>query len=559
MVNLIPAGRSSVAEVLASQWLLPAAVLLALVMRVGWALSHGLAIEQEGAEYARIAENLLAGNGYVGMFNAGVQLNFPPLYPLMIAVVTLIVGNAELAARAINIALGAALVIPMFRLAEMLHGRKVAVTTAVLVALHPVLIAGAASTYSEGPYLTLVMFAMLWLARWVIHRRVSASIATGVLFGLAYLIRPEAFLLAGLATVGGFIATMFVMEGRRTIVGSLALLCAFSVVAAPNVAFLTYSTGKLRIEAKGTLAYHWGQRINQGMSYLEAANGIGQDLSDQGAFMRPNLDVIQSTSYSLREYAEFVVSAAQKNVGKIVRTVTGEPSFGSPWLFALVVLGLFRSAWTRQRLSIDGLLVVYALVSVLVLLTVQALWFRYFYSVLGMMLFWAAKGADELSDWSRATVRSIAGRDTIARAAGEGLKWLVLVFVLLGSLRNIVYVSQFGESLNRERKEAGLWLAQQAPGHKWVMDLNLQVAYYAGADLMYLPYADADLALRYIVKRNPDYIVLTGGGQSDVPYTGKWFSEGIPSPSAQLIYDQPRSGGERIKIYRWAPSITTTN
>ena len=131
-----------------------------------------------------------------------------------------------------------------------------------------------------------MMFAMLCLVRWVIDRRASASIAAGVLFGLAYLIRPEAFLLAGLFSVGGLIAAMFVRERRRTIVGSLALLCAFAVVAAPNIAFLSYSTGKLRIEAKGTLAYQWGQRINQGMSYMEATKGIGQDLSDQGVFMR---------------------------------------------------------------------------------------------------------------------------------------------------------------------------------------------------------------------------------------------------------------------------------
>jgi hypothetical protein len=76
MENRTPPILSRVAEALASQWFLPAAVLLAVAIRVAWAFEHGLAIEQEGAEYARIAENLLAGRGYVGMFNNGVQLNF---------------------------------------------------------------------------------------------------------------------------------------------------------------------------------------------------------------------------------------------------------------------------------------------------------------------------------------------------------------------------------------------------------------------------------------------------------------------------------------------------
>ena len=373
-----PAQPDGIAEGRDPRWLLPGAVLVALLIRIGWAFGHGLSIEQEGAEYARIAENLLAGKGYVGIFNNGIQLNFPPLYPLVIAAVSLIAGSAEIAARAINIALGAVLVIPVFRIAELLHGRRVAVAAAALVVFHPVLIAGAASTYVEGVYLTLMIFALLFLLRWAIDRRVSASIAAGVFFGIAYLVRPEAFLLAGLFGAGGLVAAIFVKERRATALGSLALLGAFVVVAAPNIAFLTYNTGKFRIEAKGTLAYQWGQKMNQGMSYAEAIGGIGPDLSDQGVFMRPNLDVIQSTSYSLKDYAGFVIRAAKKNAAPIVRTVTGDAALGSPFLFALVVLGVFRTAWSRQRLVLDGLLVVCALMFVLVLSTVQELWFRYF-------------------------------------------------------------------------------------------------------------------------------------------------------------------------------------
>src|SRR5262245_60548334 len=125
MDSLLSASPTTPIDTPAKRWLLPAAVLVALITRIAWAAAHGLTIEQEGAEYARIAENLLAGKGYVGIFDNGVQLNFPPLYPLMIAMVSFFVGNAEIAARAINIVLGALLVIPIFKIAEMVHGRKV--------------------------------------------------------------------------------------------------------------------------------------------------------------------------------------------------------------------------------------------------------------------------------------------------------------------------------------------------------------------------------------------------------------------------------------------------
>lgn len=539
---------------LANDWFLPAAVLIGLLLRIGWAWSHGLTIEQEGAEYARIAQNLLAGKGYVGIFNNGVQLNFPPLYPAAIALVSLITGDAEIAARSLNIILGALLVVPVYRIAVLLYGRSAGIAAAVLVVLHPVLLAGSASTYSEGVYVTIVAFALWSLVRWVLYRRLSSGIAAGSLLGAAYLVRPEAFVLAGFFGVGGLVFAAFVKQRRETIRGSIALLAAFAVVAAPNVAFLTYYTGQLRIEAKGTLAYQWGQRINQGMSYAEAVNGIGPDLSEQGVFMRPNLDVIRSTSYSAADYVRFVLQAVKKNVGPIVTTMTGDAALGSPFLFALVVLGFFGTAWPRDRWLLHGLLVVYALTFVLVLMTVQELWFRYFYALFVMLLFWSANGAERLRVWTEATVEAVVGVRRIARGISVGVQCAALLLMLKVSFGYISSVDQFRESMRPARKEAGLWLSRQDGPHERVMASELQTIYYAGADLMPLPYADSDLALRYIAKRNPDYIVLVGGAPAGRPYADAWFENGIPSPNARLVYDEDKPGSERVKIFRWSPS-----
>ena len=76
------------------------AVAVAAVLRTAWAMTHGQAIENEGAEYCRLAENLVGGNGYRGIVaNSGIQLNFPPLYPLLIAIPSLALKSSELAGR----------------------------------------------------------------------------------------------------------------------------------------------------------------------------------------------------------------------------------------------------------------------------------------------------------------------------------------------------------------------------------------------------------------------------------------------------------------------------
>lgn len=193
---------------------------------------------------------------------------------------------------------------------------------------------------------------------------------------------------------------------------------------------------------------------------------------------------------------------------------------------------------------------------VFVLLAVQWISFRYFIPVLGVLLFWAGKGAEELNVWARDTFLALTGRSGSARIAGESLKWLSIVITLATSLWATPKEEQFTQSLAWERRDAGRWLAQQEPRPQWVMDAGLQVTYYAGADLIYLPYADSNLALLYIAKRRPDYIVLKSEDLESLPYTAMWFQQGIPDQRAVLVYDRGTAVSERVKIYRWIDEPT---
>ena len=224
----------------------------------------------------------------------------------------------------------------------------------------------------------------------------------------------------------------------------------------------------------------------------KAATAIGDDLSEQGVFMRPNIDIINSPPPSLGQYLTFLLKAARRNIPDIRSTVVNEPGLGSPYLFALVILGIFAAPWSRRRSLLGGVLVAALMMNIVVLLTVQALWFRYFYSLLAFLLIWGAKGADaELFEWGRATIlKSLTGRSSLAASGGLVLKWGAVAIVLAASLREIPECCAVQrESLFKIRADAGRWLATQSPTHKWVMETSLQLPYYAGADLAYLvPY-----------------------------------------------------------------------
>jgi hypothetical protein len=94
-----------------------------------------------------------------------------------------------------------------------------------------------------------------------------------------------------------------------------------------------------------------------------------------------------------------------------------------------------------------------------------------------------------------------------------------------------------------------LWLQEHASGpRRKIMGTGTAIPYYSRGDLWYLPYADSSLALRYIKKRNPDYVVLQGNSR---PYLREWIRDGIPDQNAALIYKTGRSIEDALVIYKW--------
>jgi 4-amino-4-deoxy-L-arabinose transferase-like glycosyltransferase len=537
---------------LSSRTILLGVVALALVVRVAlllWAQARGLVLDNEGVEYCRIAENLLAGRGFRGIFDNGPQLNFPPLYPWLIAAVSLVGPSIELSARLVSLVLGTALVIPVVRIADRVHGRRAALIAGGLVAFHPLMVAGSISTYAEGPYLTLILFVLDYTIAWIDERRLRQAVLAGLFAGLAYLTRPEAFLLVGALGAVGLLWWLLKRE-RATLTAVGALIAVFVGCALPYVIFLTVHTGKPQLEAKGQLAYIWGQRLRAGMPYWESSNGIGEDLSPEGVFMRPNLDVLRSGSPSKGEMIKYLAATGPKSVKTIVRQLTSSETLGSPLLAMLAFVGLVGRAWDRRRFIREGVLVGSFFITVLALASVQEFWLRYFYSFMGLLLVWGGKGADELGHWAERTAGAVRP-GAWNRRLGQAFAWAAAVAVLFLSLQALPHEGLVKDAQMTERRAAGDWLAQQAPGRTWVMGVSLVPPYYAGASFKYLPYAKSELAIRYVAKERPSFIILHELDRTEFPYMAQWFDQGIPDSRAQLIYDEGGPGRERIKIYRW--------
>ena len=530
----------------------------AVALRGYWAIHHGAVLEGNGCEYARIAENLVRHGAYVGL-SGEPELMFPPLYPILLALGSLVAGSVDGATRLVPFLAGVLLVPAMVALAWLLYGPRVALGAGALAALHPLLIDLSGSAFSEGIYLPLMVMGLYWGLRSLDADTLAPTVWCGVMCGLAYLVRPEALLYPVI-----ILAAALVRDLRRPAFATrfprrvLCLLAPLVILIAPYAAYLSVRTGSLRLEGKGLMNYTIGERQNSGMSKDEASLGIGPDLSEDGPQLSPNHFVATShRRLSLGEIARYWIASARRNKMSLVQQLLLSPLFGSALVVGLITLGLFRRAWTPRRARYEGVLLAVAFGHLALVLGLHYVARRYLLLLVPLSLLWASQGVDEAAQWGVATGRRGAalGRRA-ARWLDPGIRGFLIVAVLLLAALGVRWGSLQDESPEALlMKDVGTWLGNYRPGPKRIMTVAPEIPYYSGGLFFGMPYAEASLALRYVHSKRPDFIVLVSEQQHYIAtYLKDWLEEGIPDPAAKLIYRVGPASLPDIAIYEWHSS-----
>jgi 4-amino-4-deoxy-L-arabinose transferase-like glycosyltransferase len=294
--------------------LLTALTLLSLFLRITWAVTRDVMIENEGAEYTRIGENLATGKGYVGLMG-GPQLVFTPLYPILIRTGLFFTHSPVASARAVSIAAGTLLVPLVFLIVLAAYDRRPAWIAAVISGLHPFLIGFSASTYADCLYTTLlagiVYFAIVCLQmppiRWFI--------ALGSLLGLAYLTKAE--MIAEIAVLPVLISAVGALKHRLryALSGAALVLACGALFASPYVIYLSRHAHHLRLEGTSEATFVLTSRVNAGMDPYRAENGLSDTGQEEGPLLSTQY-VFGSSAYphTLTEFARFFLLAASRNV-----------------------------------------------------------------------------------------------------------------------------------------------------------------------------------------------------------------------------------------------------
>jgi hypothetical protein len=381
-----------------------------------------------------------------------------------------------------------------------------------------------------------------------------AALACGVCFGLAYLTRPESlsypFAIAAAVMLVG--RTHGVRKAALTV---LLVLVPVVLLAAPYVAYLSFHAGGFRLEGKSAMNYSIGLRRNAGMSYPEAALGLGSDLHEDGPQLAAN-QFVATARYGipLRDVVPYWLASAHRNMDEMYTSLVRSPAFGSLFTLMLVTIGLLRRSWSRHRLIRESLLLVIGLGNMVTLLGAHGVQLRYVMPLLPFLIIWGAKGIDEAARWVVATAQRFAnGSRRPALHVGTGARFALILVLLLISMRGLSWGSFRDENPEKlSLKRAGMWLEQYKPGPKRIMSVPIEVPYYARGSLLPFPYAPATRALEYVHVKGPDFLVLTSAPASVGPYLQDWFEHGIPDSAAHVIYRTGRSGDYEVVIYEWA-------
>lgn len=517
-----------------------ALALAALALRLPGLFSQPVVLT-EGTTTITIARNLLAGRGFVGILGT-VEPFVPPLYPLLIASLTPLSGDAILSARLISLLAGVALVPATYLLASTLFDRRTGFAAGLLVAGAPLLIEYSSLEWSETLYALLLVLGLAWGWRVVQVGGRRSALGAGLCLGLAYLTRVEGALALALVvawSLGHASCALAPVRWRRSLASDLwsrrcalaPLLAAFALVAAPYVLWLSLTLDRVTLETKSTLNFVIAGRMAQGESYVDAAYGLDADGRPHGVFLQRTAALSQQQASDLPPPWS---GSRLRQLWDGLRGVRQEMQlYLVSWLFlAAIAAGILRTLMTRASRPATLYLGSFIGLALLTVALVPQVYTRYLFPLFPLLCVWAGVGVGVGARGLRPHAPTVT---------------VIIVCVLLLSLPRGSTVSS-RRAVDVDQQRAGVWLAQQAPqGGLRILSVHSQVPFYAGGIHVPMPNGSPAQVLTYADAVQADVLITSPRKLASRPALQAW-REGatLPAPWQAVYRDAEAADGELI-------------
>ena len=376
---------------------------LAVLSFYAWRARPGLPPDTERGLY-------LAQALRTGQWADAINYHYPPLFPAVIVIASLIFPSLESAARAAGLICVGLAVAPLYLLAFTVFGRRTAVLAAGFFIFR--FLSELPVCRAEQMLLPLLPLALLAGLRALEKKSSRWSLATGAIFGAAFLAKPEAwayFLLYAAIALAAAARAPNPDRGAapssasrlRQLAGAIfPLLAGYFLVAGPYLLQYHHDTGRFSINPKAkTLflihnVYYWDDELyrvkKDENGYFTLAQRIYIE-GDKKPLETSILELIRSPDgIFLPEYA---LRLAQ-SLGDIIAPWYLQRI--APWVWpALLAAGLWPPAG-RERRSRAYYLHLFALLPVLTVPLFSARYPRFYFSMVPWFMIVLARGADRL-------------------------------------------------------------------------------------------------------------------------------------------------------------------
>lgn len=476
-------------------------------------------ISADGIGYVSVAREIVRWDTLIW------STNHPPVYPLLIGLVSLLVPDFELAGRIVSMVMGSLIVVPVYLLAVELFDRRVGVMACLLAMVWSSLRMWSGEVMSQATYITLMLLGS-WLL-WHAFRKRSGcrAAAGGLVMALAYLTRPEALITFAAVTLVLLLVSLAGGISRQRLAGLILAGCGgFALLFTPYLFLLHQATG------------HWQLTGKTGMALADALSDyLGRpDMKREAGFQSLGfLDVI-------RMYPDFVKANFLKNLRETWHAML------PPAFWGLAVLGFMAGGWRMEKVW-ERLF----LLATFAPLTVIVIFFfigpEYLQPYLPALFLWTGQGLLQLewlvigrlstggpSPWKNLLARVPVALGAVAIIAG------VLLVRQIPSDRNKPY--HFSDDGARyDHKRIGLLLKEHLPPGVRIMSRSGRIGYYAERERVDMP--QASLAEIIVTARTSGarYIVVDGTLPDLRPQLGVLFQP-LFSGEERVLYVEKGPG-----------------
>jgi 4-amino-4-deoxy-L-arabinose transferase-like glycosyltransferase len=486
------------------------------------------------------------GTGYVGaarkLLTGDISgLSFYGFYPILTWLLGLAVPDMDTAAQLVSVIMGSLLVVPLYLLGSMLFSRSTAIAACLVTIVWSSHLFVSSIVATQAAYTTLALTACYLV--WRMFERQSASYGfwAGFVMGLAFLTRPEAFLLF-------FVMPLAPLINKRRELhllwrSLLAYIAVFSLILGLNLILVHQFTGKWQLAAKTSTA------LNDTLSYHLNINDMNK------------IPGTESMGYLkfITKYPDLLIKNPAANLKTMFETIMP----ATLWLLALI--GFFIGVFRRERIF-RQLFLLSSLAPLAVIVVFYYISAGYVEPFLPVLFLWCAEGGLRIERITTGllpvTVRhrlEHITRYSPAILSASLIYATVLLVPQIPARRDLSTYTWQEDDSRRDQKNIGLLLKQYLPPGK-IMTQSARVAFYSGHEMVGIPHTDLPGIVKAAAEGNARFLVLHGrmfGTRPPLMYLFKplhlappqYFSL-TPGPETKppglhlmLIYSNPSSLG----------------